>query len=226
MLHGFTGTPREVEPLAEHLAARGFSVECPTLPGHGTRPAELQATAWRDWYAGAEAALDRLVTRADRVAICGLSMGGLLALLLAARRADVRAVCALATPLALPAHVRAGVRMFKRWVPFVPKARADIRDPAERAARIGYKVFPLHATASLIDLQTEVRASLGAVKVPTLIIHSRRDHTAPYASARMLAARVPHARLITLERSFHIITRDVERETVAREVAAFLEEVL
>src|SRR5204863_8879825 len=72
-LHGFTGTPFEVRPLAEALAVRGFTVAAPALAGHCGTIAELTATRWPDWLTSAEAALDRLLGEVGRapVAIAG-----------------------------------------------------------------------------------------------------------------------------------------------------------
>ncbi|MES1206311.1 MAG: hypothetical protein ABUS79_10280, partial [Pseudomonadota bacterium] len=59
-LHGITGTPWEVRPLAEGFMRLGCSVEAPMLAGHGGTLADLARTTWRDWLASAEAALTRL----------------------------------------------------------------------------------------------------------------------------------------------------------------------
>lgn len=223
VLHGFTATAREVEPLADHLRSLDFQVESPTLPGHGTTPSDLQTTTWRDWYRGAEAALDRL---AEPRAVCGLSMGGLLALRLAALRLDVRAVCAIATPMWLRKHEEWAIRLLAPLVPCFPKAGPDLSDPVERRAHVGYRVFPARATASLLDLMSEVRQQISRVHVPALIVHSKRDHAAPVQSAQWLAKHLSNSRLVLLERSFHIVTRDVERETVAHHIGQFLKETL
>src|SRR5689334_6828638 len=88
--HGFTGTPQSLRPWAEYLAAAGFTVSLPLLPGHGTRWQDLNATRWTDWYGEIERAFDRLRGRCDQVFAGGLSMGGTLVLRLAERRrADV-----------------------------------------------------------------------------------------------------------------------------------------
>src|SRR5438477_5580237 len=81
-LHGFTGTPFEVRPLAEALAARGFTVSAPALAGHCGTLDELACTGWPDWLASAEQALDRLLAEVGGrpVAVAGFSLGGLLAL--------------------------------------------------------------------------------------------------------------------------------------------------
>jgi len=48
--HGFTGTPQSMRPWGRHLAAEGFAVRGPRLPGHGTHWRDMQATRWPDWY--------------------------------------------------------------------------------------------------------------------------------------------------------------------------------
>src|ERR1700758_4296441 len=80
VLHGFTGAPSSMRPLAEAFAAAGFAVELPLLPGHGTTPEELAAVTYADWLSCATDALDALDARCERVLVAGLSMGGTLAL--------------------------------------------------------------------------------------------------------------------------------------------------
>ena len=55
--HGFTGQPASIKPWGESLAERGYAVEVPRLPGHGTTWEELNTRTWDDWYANADAAL-------------------------------------------------------------------------------------------------------------------------------------------------------------------------
>jgi carboxylesterase len=86
--HGFTGQPASMRPWAEALAAEGYAVELPRLPGHGTTWQELNTRTWEDWYAELGLAFDRLRATTDAVVVGGLSMGGALVLRLAADRAD------------------------------------------------------------------------------------------------------------------------------------------
>src|SRR3954465_8826214 len=81
--HGFTGQPASMRPWAEALAAKGYAVELPRLPGHGTTWEELNTRTWADWYAELGMAFDRLLVTTDAVVVGGLSMGGALALRLA-----------------------------------------------------------------------------------------------------------------------------------------------
>src|ERR1700709_2358491 len=82
-IHGFTGNPNSMRPVAEAFAAAGLSVELPRLPGHGTTVDEMMTTTWADWSGEAEAAYQRLAARTDAIVVAGLSMGGTLTLWLA-----------------------------------------------------------------------------------------------------------------------------------------------
>jgi len=76
VLHGFTGNPVSMRPLAEACAKAGFTVELPRLPGHGTSLEDLMTTGWADWSATALASFDDLAAKCSKVAVVGLSMGG------------------------------------------------------------------------------------------------------------------------------------------------------
>src|SRR5262249_46953134 len=146
VLHGFTGTPFEVRPLGERLARRGLTVVGPVVPGHCTSPHELEQTTWHDWEAGAAAALDALRARCDRVAIAGLSMGGLLAARLAfLRTQQIDALALMSVPLWLPRPVARSVPALARlgWPRSVPKVGgSDVRDRAAKRANPCYHEFP------------------------------------------------------------------------------------
>lgn len=63
---------------------------------------------------------------------------------------------------------------------------------------------------------------LPRIKVPTLVIHARQDHVAPYEQGRLLATRIPGARLITLESENHVpVPDDPVWPTLMDEIEAF-----
>ncbi|CAM5302698.1 alpha/beta fold hydrolase [Streptomyces violaceorubidus] len=80
--------PQSLRPWARYLAARGLTVALPLLPGHGTRWQDMQVTGWQDWYAEVDRELRVLRERCARVFVAGLSMGGALALRLAAKHGE------------------------------------------------------------------------------------------------------------------------------------------
>src|SRR5436305_12482715 len=89
VVHGFTGNPQSMRPLAEAFAAAGFTVELPLLPGHGTSVEDMLPTRWSDWSGAAEMAYAELASRCDRVVVAGLSMGGTLTGWLAAHHPEI-----------------------------------------------------------------------------------------------------------------------------------------
>lgn len=230
LVHGFTGTPFEMRFLGEHLAGRGYSVVGPQLAGHCGTPAELGCTDWRDWYASVDRAFAELRGRVERVAVVGLSLGGLLALELARQRgAEVAAVSALASPLWLDPWVMRGIRglaqsrLFGRFT--VPKwGGSDIADPELRRRNPATRGMPLPALLSLLAVMETVRRHLGDVAQPAFVAHARKDHTAPFACMEALVRCLGSEEVeqLVLERSYHCITIDVERAALFERLEAFL----
>jgi carboxylesterase len=95
LIHGLTGMPNEMVPIARVLEALGCEVRNPMLPGHGAGQKELLASRWPDWLAGAKKELDELCTTCDTVVVGGLSMSGLLSVLLAADNPKVGGIVAM-----------------------------------------------------------------------------------------------------------------------------------
>ncbi len=221
-----------MRPLGDALARAGFPVVGVRLAGHGTDVADLARTRWTDWLASAAEGLDRLRRDAPRVAIAGMSMGGLLALHLAATRcADVAALVLCGTPLRL-----ADLRV--RWLPLLarvpaiarrfatfPKAGGpDVADEAARAASPSYREIPLAGVLELLRLQAIVRAGLRRVTQPALLFHGRDDHSVPLRNLDLLA-RGLGARTIerhVLARSWHVVTIDRDHAELERLTTDFL----
>ncbi len=228
LLHGLTGSPYDMRVVGWHLAAQGFAVAAPVMAGHGGTVDDLAQVRWQDWVAGAAAALDRLRARCRTVMVVGQSMGGLCALTLAATRNDVAAVASLAAPLwleGLSARVA-------RWVApggwlhgrvrVLPKlGGSDVSVKAERRTGHGLPQIPAPALVELGGLMAEVEGLLPAIRAPLLVLHGRKDGTAPVACAAHLAARARAERLRILPRSQHVLTLDVERLAVVTELARF-----
>ncbi len=221
-VHGLTGTPYEVRPPAEALAEAGFFCEGPVLPGHGTRHQDLASTPRDAWVGAVVAAHDSLADRHERVYVLGLSLGGLLALSLAQRRA-VSAAVVLAAPIDLGPLIRNAVPWLWPLVRSLPKTPA-IFDDAARERHPGYDRMPMRAVNELIRLAREVERDLREVRAPVQLIFSRRDPTVPVHNAeRILSALPPGDReLHWLENSAHVLPVDRERDLVARRVVEFL----
>jgi carboxylesterase len=235
LVHGFTATPDEMRPLGEALAAAGFPVRGVRLAGHATDVADLARTGWRDWFASVEEGLGRLRADVARVAVAGMSLGALLALRLAVTRpADVAALVLCGTPLRLgdgrlrwlPALARIPW-LSRRWAS-IPKANGpDIADPAVRAASRSYRAMPLVAVLQMLRLQAIVRGDLRRVTQPALLLHGRHDHSVPLDNLDLLRRTLGSRRIETrvLERSWHVVTLDYDRDEVVKLTTDFLSRV-
>lgn len=230
-VHGFTGTPYDMRYLGGELSRAGFPVHGLRLPGHGTRIEDLDATLWTDWAGAVEDAFDAMRASCTKVAVVGLSLGGLLSLHLASRRPEVAAVATLAAPLwldGLSAHIAewAANGALARFAPFLrilPKiGGSDIRDPKVKADSPGYPAIPVRALGELARFMRVVEPELTEIKQPVLVVHAQHDHTAPVACAHRIAERTHAVRTRILSRGYHVVSNDVDRDIVAAEVIHFL----
>lgn len=238
LLHGLTGTPYEIRPIAEALHARGYAVRAPLLAGH-TDLGALESCTWRDWYDSAVAAVEELRDEGRRkIVVVGFSLGGLLALRLAAlRSADMVGLVAASTPLRFEGWKRGAIQtlarlrtrpVLRQLVGLLPKHRGvDVRIAREIQRSPSLDSFPYPTLAEMVALQEEVIELLPHVRRPLLLLHGRFDHTAPLAGSRIIAQRVGSERveLVVLPRSFHQIALDLDRDRACAEVARFVDSV-
>jgi carboxylesterase len=114
------------------------------------------------------------------------------------------------------------------FLPWVPRRRPPLRDPAVRdeVARCAwFKTFNLHATRSALQLIDVVMAEAKSITTPTLIIQGRRDTVVAPPGAEMLLARLGGPKsLVWMDQSDHLLTLDVDAESVLAEATRFLSE--
>lgn len=244
LIHGFTGAPSETRGLGERLAAGGCTVLGLRLPGHGGAPEDLAPVTWRDWLAAVEDAHSYLAARCPRVSVVGFSLGGALAILLAARRALSR-LAVISTPMRLQGDWRVNllsvVRHTTPW--FYPLESADFRDPAVRAqvaryspgldlddpavqARVRKEArISLHAVDEARLTFAAARAALPLVRAPLLVMHGRNDDVAPLDSPGTIVARAGSERreLVWWDDSGHqLLVEGPHRLAIYERVADFL----
>ncbi|MGW1723666.1 alpha/beta hydrolase [Streptomyces sp. NPDC002306] len=223
LCHGFTGSPQSLRPWAHYLAERALTVSLPLLPGHGTRWEDLQLTGWQDWYAEVDRDLRALRDRCARVFVAGLSMGGALALRLAARHGDGVAGVILVNPANKVHGLSAYALPVARHLVRTTRGIAD--DIAkDGAAEIGYDRVPLHAAHSLRTFLGLVDGELPQVTQPLLLLRSPRDHVVPPADSARVLSRVSSTDVteVMLEQSYHVATLDYDADRVFEESYAFI----
>lgn len=186
LIHGLGGTPSVMEPLAVALAAQGWSVEVPLLPGHGTTPEDLVGVTWAEWLAALPAC---------RVAI-GQSMGGTLALAAGATRG---VVCINALGHSDPDVVLEG-----EWF--------DAGSPDIRAADVIDDAYDRLPVSTMREMMRGVESlDLAAITVPVLVVTSADDAVLdPYHSDVIASSVCGPVERLRLPRSGHVATLDLD----------------
>jgi carboxylesterase len=247
LIHGLGGSPVEVRFIAQGLARAGFTVLCPQLAGHCGTPDDLSKSTWREWYASIEAAHDRLSRECDVVIAGGLSTGALLALELAHNRpGQVHGLTLFSPSIYLDGWA---MPWYMPWLHYLrpsplkidiklrERSPYGLKDERVRALAVrgmqdgnsketGFFFTPLRTMMNFNSLAAKVRAKLGRIGTPTLVLHPREDDVASLANAmeiqRKMAGPVD---LVVLEDSYHMITLDKQRHLVVDRTAAFAHSV-
>lgn len=223
VLHGFTGNPVAMRPLAEALATAGYTVDLPLLPGHGTTMQDMIPTRWPDWSGAAESAYTKLAANCDEVAVVALSMGGTLASWLAEHHPEIRGL-ALVNPFIDPPaeSFRDLMRgLVEAGTDIAPGIGSDIAK--EGVTESAYSGTPIAAALSLFEGIDDTAAHLDRISCPVLLLSSRTDHVVPSSSGDVLenGVRGPVER-VWLENSFHVATLDNDADEIITRVLAFV----
>ncbi|KYZ75558.1 carboxylesterase [Anaerosporomusa subterranea] len=220
--HGFTGSPSEMRLLGEFLHRQGYTVYGPRLPGHGTHHQDMEKTEWRQWYGAVEDGFHILKGICKEVSVVGLSMGGILALLLASEY-PVKRVVSLSAPIYIADQRLKWLNVYRMFRRYAPKRRRKLDVSPEYY--VGYDRTPLRNLSSLLELIQHVKNRLAQLQTPLLVVQSRAEHTVRPESADYIYqhAGSREKELFWLQKSGHIVTLDAEKEIVFKKVAAFLE---
>lgn len=228
VLHGFTGTPQSMRPLAGAFAAAGFAVELPLLPGHGTSVDDMLETDWSDWSGAADAAYTELAARCARVVVAGLSMGGTLALWLATRQPEIAGLVLVNPAVGAPDDdaMRAPmVALLDAGERLVPGVANDVADPD--VTEVAYDRVPVAGLVSLLDAIVDLYPRLGEIACPVLLMTAPQDHVVPPGAREALAATVSGPiEHVSLDRSYHVATIDYDRELIEQRAVEFAERVV
>jgi carboxylesterase len=227
LLHGFTGTPKEMRMLADSLAQEKYTILAPRLAGHATHLDDMQHATWRDWLASVEDGLNILKGCTEQQVVMGLSMGGILALLTAARY-EVSGVISFSAPCALPPDPRMAFLPYFTWmIPQVGKGKPDWRNLTAMNDHIDYPAYPTRSILQLKQLIQLMRDELHEVRVPALLVQSRADRGIPAESLETLSAGISSMDKTELwvENSGHVVIREPEREIIFDAVKKFVQRI-
>lgn len=236
VVHGFTGNPNSTRPVGEALAADGYTVEVPRLPGHGTHWRDMARYRYADWRGTVHRLVDDLHRRCRQIVLVGLSMGGTIVLDEASRRCRggehrIAGVATINAPVLNVDSALAKLNPILQYlVPVAPRDLAGL--PSNDIAKPGgderaYRMVPAKAGYSVQREYPRIRQRLAALDVPLLVLQAEQDNTVP---ARNAEAIVQHAgtedvERVSLERSYHVATLDHDADLLIEEVRRFVRRV-
>jgi carboxylesterase len=204
-LHGLGGTGATMWPIVAACIDANFTTLAPTLPGHGTDPADLVGVTWTDWLEAAR------TWEAD--VVVGQSMGACLALQLVVEQRCAAAVCI--NPVAADPDAMEGLEWRRSrghsWVEVGPSTVGEI----------AYERLPIEAVIAMTAGVASI--DLAAIDRPVLLVTSAEDDSVDPASSDIIAGALQgDVRRLRLRHSGHVATLDKERDVLQQAVVDFV----
>jgi len=227
LVHGFTGTPKEMRLLGEYLAQQGHTVLGIRLPGHATCIENMRRVCWQDWATAVEDGVHMLRSCCKKVICAGLSMGGTLAIY-AAINFPIDAAIAISAPYSLDDKRIPLLRPISIFKPYIAKGASDLLDGEQAANHADYPAYPTKSILELDQLLNVTRKGLPYIAIPILLIHSKADKSVPLRNMERYYKKIGSNKKtkIELEKSGHVVTEDIERDVAFKAISDFIEQTM
>lgn len=218
LLHGLTATPWEVKPLAKYLAARNITVYAPVLPGHASTLDELEGTKWQSWLKVANESYTNLSKQYKKVFVGGVSLGGDLALLIAARQ-NTTGVISIASPIWLKEKRTQFLWLLKYFVKYSPR---EVKGDEKLHY---YEAFPTKAVDEMMEVVARTQSLIPLIEEPVLILQSRNDSRVEPRSAVFIEENLGSEKkeLFWVEGNEHVVVKE-GNDAVLEKIYNFISE--
>lgn len=220
--------------MGEFLHRQGYTCLGIRLAGHATDPEDMIRSNWTDWAASVEEGFFLLRSLTANIFLIGLSMGGVLSLLMSTRLAPrVKGVVAMSTPYKLPDDPRLRhVDWISKIVAYMPKSNEEPGsgwfDKEAWKEHVSYPQNPVRSIGQLNQLLGATRAVLQDVRVPVLLMHSQDDRYVLPENLGLLDADLVNASDKTklyITGSGHVLPRDAARQQVFQSALEFIQRI-
>jgi carboxylesterase len=228
LVHGFTGSPKEMRWMGEYLSQQGYTVLGIRLAAHATHPEDMLRARWQDWFACVEDGWHMISKLCQHTFLAGLSMGGALCLL-AGAQLPAAGVIAMSTPYDIPKDPRLPYIKVLHWLqPSVAKGPPDWHNPQAALDHVDYPYYPTRSIIELRLLLAEMRANLYRVKIPVLLVHSRQDNSVLPDNMLAIynALGTERKSMLWVDDSNHVITREPERLKIFQAAQDFIQQTV
>jgi carboxylesterase len=219
IIHGFSGGPFEVKPLADYLEQYGYITCCPTLAGHDSGSGKLSRSTCLDWIHSAEEAFTEFASRCDMIIIIGFSMGGLIGVYLA-DKFGVDALVTISTPVYCLDYKQFAIN----WREII---RLRDREKLQRYID-GMGRLSLRAVLNFRKLVYLLKSKVQDIRCPLLVIQGKKDDTVKWISAYYIYdnAGTREKEIQLFPKSGHVICLDCERQLVCIRIHQFINKVV
>jgi len=252
LIHGLTGTAKEMGSIAQRLNKQGFSVASPLMLNHNKSISTLKRTAWKKFYNSIRDEFVKYPNDYENIFVAGLSFGALIGILLAHEFPEkVKALNCFSPTLFYDGWGNPKSRVFlplvyrtplKYWFYFKEEYPYGLKNERLRSkvesfykdAKLfdyskvhlyGYPVIPVSCMYQNYLLAKKVISVLKDVRTPIQLLQARDDDVTSPRNSNYIYENIgsKDKKVIFLEDSYHIITADQERDKVAEQTVAFFE---
>jgi esterase/lipase len=232
LVHSYLSVPGEVRDLARFLNRLGYWVYAPRLPGHGTSPADLASRTTVEWLEAVETGFAIMQDICDRVVLGGMSVGGSLALQLAASTVRAAGLFAICPPMRLKDYSTRFMPAQDTWDRMLSRMkgenlRSQFVDFSSDNPHINYSRNPLSGISEVGSLLERLEKTVRDITLPILILQADNDPVLSPKSARLIFDRLASAEkefsLVHADRNIIINGEGAER--VHRKIGTFIREL-
>jgi len=223
LLHGFTGNTADVRMLGRFLEKKGYTCHAPLYKGHGVSPEQLVHTGPDDWWQDVIEGYQFLKDKGhDKIAVCGLSLGGVFSLKLSCTE-HVQAVI----PMCAPMHIKSEEVMYEGILAYAReyKKREGKSKEQVQAEMEQFQKTPMKTLKALQQLIADVRNNIDQIYAPTFVVQARHDAMINTESANIIFNEVQTdlKKLKWYEESGHVVTVGKERDQLEEDIYQFLQ---
>jgi carboxylesterase len=232
LLHGFTGSPYDLKPLAMYLNKAGYLVAVPLLSAHGGQPEKLIGIKASDWLLDSLNAFNKFDDKSPKILI-GLSMGALLAILLTKKVSNQISALVLLSP-ALKLNFSAKLIIKAASLGLLPKnfsiiklsGASDIADPIAKNKCPSMPQMPISGLLEMESLRKKAILAIKHIRCPLFFGFGKNDAAINVASSRRVAMLAKSKVKVFREyaHSKHVLPLDFDRDELNADILDFLEE--
>ncbi len=208
LVHGFGASCTETLPLAKHLNSIGYDTLGVLLSGHGTSPEDLDHTKWENWIVDIQTAYETYKDEYKHIFIGGVSLGGALVLYMASML-DVTGVFTINAFYKMKLIHRLVIPLLSLFKVHISRSASRVEWYKEHQL-FAYPVDVSHAANEILKLHRRLYRRIQDIKVPTLLIQSKTDHTIDPNNANLIYKNLTtsYKKLIWISDGDHILTVD------------------